>query len=632
MSSRRDNKSDKGLGRQILKNTSQEVAENKSKGPYSRFAEINGWHPWQDAMPGSYISYPVRRIAGSVAYFNFQLAKEMGLISPSHPEKLNEELEEKILDTFSLQIINEYDQLHRRNFRRKDIKENEYMATRYLQLQHADKTGKTSGDGRSIWNGVIEHNGTTWDVSSRGTGVTALAPGSVESDEPLKSGSEEVGYGCGMAENDELFASAILAEIFHNHSINTERVLAIVDLGKGLGIGVRAAPNLMRPAHFFGYLKQGEVQPLRQALDYMIQRQYKNGTWSFSSRHPRKYRLMLDTVCQSFARFAATLDVDYIFAWLDWDGDNVLVDAGIIDYGSIRQFGLRHDQYRYDDVARFSTNLNEQKLKTKLTVQVFAQAIDFALSGKKKPLKNFENHQAVQQFQNYFEYYRLLRILFRTGFDEANCKRLLADERGLVEDFAREYDFIERRKVSEKTIEVSDGVNRPALYNIRNLLRELPGRLLSAQNFESFFISSKEFYETLYAEGTKEEDKKISQTLETHAKNFQILYKNLIRKTKRRRSIKRTLENMNERSAKINHADRITGNGIVNIIEEILKAKRSGFSTQDIHSVIHKFIANQCLDPDNPYHRKRVQFERKKAAEKLLSTVFSVVREHNEDL
>ena len=61
---------------------------------------------------------------------------------------------------------------------------------------------------------------------------------------------------------------------------------------------------------------------------------------------------MLRLLSKDFAEFAAKLEMDYIFAWLDWDGDNVLADAGIIDYGSVRQFGLRHDQYRYDDVER----------------------------------------------------------------------------------------------------------------------------------------------------------------------------------------------------------------------------------------------------------------------------------------
>ena len=55
---------------------------------------------------------------------------------------------------------------------------------------------------------------------------------------------------------------------------------------------------------------------------------------------------------------------DYIFCWLDWDGDNILIkDGGVIDFGSVRQFGLYHHAYRFDDDERWSTNIKEQKKK-----------------------------------------------------------------------------------------------------------------------------------------------------------------------------------------------------------------------------------------------------------------------------
>src|SRR6185503_16252427 len=210
------------------------------------------------------------------------------------------------------------------------MKPNTYMATRYLQLQHTDKSGRTSGDGRCIWNGVVSSQGRVWDVSSRGTGVTALAPGAVEAGEPLKTGNLQHGYGCGMAEIDELFGAAILAEIFHRNSIPTERVLTIIDLGNGMGIGVRAATNLIRPAHLFMYLKQGKIEPLKRAVDYLIRRQHQNKVWNIKPDDRDRHTRLLDEVTKSFAQFVARLDRDYIFAWLDWDGDNVLADAGII--------------------------------------------------------------------------------------------------------------------------------------------------------------------------------------------------------------------------------------------------------------------------------------------------------------
>ncbi len=126
---------------------------------------------------------------------------------------------------------------------------------------------------------------------------------------------------------------------------------------------------------------------------------------------------MLQNVAESFARFTAYLDRDYIFAWLDWDGDNVLASAGIIDYGSVRQFGLRHDQYRYDDIDRFSTNLNEQKLKARLILQVFAQMVDFLETGIKKPLSHFKSDPVLKHFDQRFNHHLMDRFLYqlRTG-------------------------------------------------------------------------------------------------------------------------------------------------------------------------------------------------------------------------
>ena len=149
-----------------------------SKNVYSRFDEINGQHPLQGDVDDFCVLYDVRpRSGGKVSWFNFELAEEMGLIEPGHPHKLNKELEKKLLETFALIIVNEYDLKNRKKMiQSSKVRPHKYMATRYLQLQHPNKQGKTSGDGRSIWNGCFQRNGITWDVSSCGTGATRLSP------------------------------------------------------------------------------------------------------------------------------------------------------------------------------------------------------------------------------------------------------------------------------------------------------------------------------------------------------------------------------------------------------------------------------------------------------------------------
>ena len=85
-------------------------------------------------------------------------------------------------------------------------------------------------------------------------------------------------------------------------------------------------------------------------------------------------RHLAERVAIDFARAAATFEHEYIFCWLDWDGDNCLTNGGILDYGSVRQFGLFHREYRFDDGPRWSTSIVEQRNKARYIVQTFAQA------------------------------------------------------------------------------------------------------------------------------------------------------------------------------------------------------------------------------------------------------------------
>jgi hypothetical protein len=167
---------------------------------YEKFKEVDGTHPWRNVSPDGYVDYPVRyRPHGRVVYFNFPLAREMGLVPSDHPPNINKELEQVILDTFSLVIINEYDVAKGTKFPPETIKPKPYMATRYLQTQHRNRQGKTSGDGRSIWNGYVKSESLIFDISSRGTGATILSPGAQHANGAIATGDFTHGYSSGLA-------------------------------------------------------------------------------------------------------------------------------------------------------------------------------------------------------------------------------------------------------------------------------------------------------------------------------------------------------------------------------------------------------------------------------------------------
>lgn len=594
---------------------------------YSGFEQLDGQHPWMEKVKEGYVSYRVRELqTGKVAYFNYVLAKEMGLIGADHPHHMTPELEEKLVQTFSIQIINEYDELSNRRIDPKTIRPHKHMATRYLQLQHSNKQGKTSGDGRGIWNGTVNHRGQIWDVSSRGTGVTCLAPGAVSAQRPLKTGGTEFGYGCGLAEIDELYGAALLAEIMHLQGLKTERVLCVIDLGKGYGIGVRAAQNLIRPAHLFLYLKQERHQDLKCATDYFIDRQIQNKAWDIKAKGMARYDEMLTHVSRSFANFTAQLEIDYIFAWLDWDGDNVLADAGIIDYGSVRQFGIRHDKYRYDDVERFSTNLNEQKNKARLIVQVFAQMADYIKTKEKKSLKSFAHHREVENFNLNFEKARQDRMLYRMGFSHDQRERILRKPEAFAR-FDKEFAYFERAKVSGKVEKVSDGINHPALFNVRTILRELPKYYAQAPDMRSTTMNEQTFYKTILSSFAKSRDTRMGEKHRKHILAFQQCYKELVLLAAGDLAkAPQTLRQISLRADKLNSDKRITGNALIEMVDEILMQKKKGLKSEQIQNIIDHFIFENCGQPEvnvSRHYKKTQELPpvRKDIYAKLLSLV-----------
>lgn len=611
---------------------------SESEKLYSAFEVLDGRHPWMEQVPEGFVAYRVRQLnAGKVAYFNFALAKEMGLIDGDHPAELTEALERKVIQTFSLQIINEYDELTKKRIPAESILPNKFMATRYLQLQHSNKQGKTSGDGRGIWNGTVQHRGVTWDVSSRGTGVTCLAPGAVAANRPLKTGGTEFGYGCGLAEIDELLAAAISAETMHLQGIPTERLLCIVDLGKGYGIGVRAGQNLIRPAHLFLYLKQERYDSLKAATNYFIQRQVANKKWQIKAKPGTQasYEEMLEILCDSFAKFTAKLDIDYIFAWLDWDGDNVLADAGIIDYGSVRQFGIRHDKYRYDDVERFSTNLNEQRIKARQIVQVFAQMTEYLKTGKRKSLKEFANHAVVAKFNVLFTKYRAERLLYRMGFNQIQRDNVLKSKSDVFEQFDKAFSLLERAKVSGDQIKVADGVNQPPLFNMRTILSTLPRYFLRCKDgFAQGQMPSELIFKSIISSFAPEATDELKEKHADAIAKFQTLYKELVALASGKTGPQHTLRGIAKRAAALNSEKRITGNALIEIVEQVLLEKKRGLSHAQIQNVVDRFIHDHLNLPEGPSARYYAHAKQTPPSVKpdLYSRLLTLVVDHRDDI
>lgn len=586
----------------------------ETHGPYGCFDQINGNHPLKYAVPNGYVEYQARILRKSkVVFFNFALAKEMGLIAKDHPHSITKELEKKLVETFSLRIINEYDQLTGAKFPQKDIKTNRYMATRYLQLQHSNKLGTTSGDGRGMWNGhFYSADGADWDISSCGTGVTRLSPGFVESGIPIKTGDKKVSYGSGLADVDEGLTAAILSESFHKRGIFTERTLAIIEGPEGGSVNVRAAKNLLRPSHLFLHLKQGNQLTLKSALDFYISKQIYNRDWPAGTREQEKYDVFLRRIASRYGEFAARLEDEYIFCWLDWDGDNMLVDGGIIDYGSIRQFGLCHHQYRYDDVDRYSTNLKEQKKKARYLVQTFVQLVDFVRTGVKKDLKAYAEDPALKIFDRSYKRTRMDLLLKRVGLDAKKRKWIMKFRPALAVKFFQIYNKFEYEGSTRGMRNTADGINNPALFCMRSLLKELPKRYLLTEQE----LSSEEFLQIMQTQFLTKKQIKEANKYSRAVATFQKTYLSLIQTAYGEKSLKQALLETTMRAGEHNRTDYATGDGIIHVVDALLK-KRKTLGASEFQKLVDSFILQQQGLP----LKIRLKQESRKILQKLLLIV-----------
>ncbi len=601
---------------------------------YEKFKELNGNHPWREVSSDGYIDYQARyRPRGRVLYFNFPLAREMQLIPQNHPSTINKHLERVILETFSLQIINEYDLKLGKRFAPATVKPGRYMATRYLQTQHKNKQGKTSGDGRSIWNGVLKTRSLMFDVSSRGTGATILSPGAQKSDGAVETGDESYGYSSGLAELDEMLGSAVMSEIFYRQGIPTERCLAVIGYPDGSAIGVRSAPNLVRPAHIFRYLKQARQEETKATVDYFIDREVENGFWQVPAKGNARYAKALDYLARSYGKMAAVLEEEYIFNWLAWDGDNMLASGAILDYGSIRQFAAKHDKYRFKDVDRYSASLTEQRYWARVTVQTFAQAMDFICSGEKKNLREFKDDPCLKTFDLAFEAERDYRVLWRIGFTPDQINHLLESAQREIKDFHRALSYFELLKVSKGIEKLPDGLTHQPVFLIRSLLRQLPAyyvaQTVTSPDDESAYMPEAIFCGIMAASYVGKRDLKLTPARIANIRNLQACYLRLVASLGE--PVDEVLRTIQERSAVINHRHRLTGDALVMIIEEVI-AMKGQTRASGLQEALDTFIESQVLIPGKWQPVEPEQFKLNTPKSRLLIKIHANLEQYKESI
>jgi uncharacterized protein YdiU (UPF0061 family) len=562
---------------------------------YSRLRSIDGRHPLQMAVPSAVVPYPAKRRRDSdIAFFNFDLARTIGLLPASHPDELDASLRRALLDTFSLVIVNEWDEAHDNQPRARDRRAHTYMATRYLQLQHPDKRGLNSGDGRSIWNGILRGRAGSFDISSCGTGVTKLCPATSAEGRFFKTGNVISDYGCGTAHIEEGIGAALMSESFARNGIATERVLAVLSLPSGQAINVRVAPNLLRPSHFFGLLRRRRDEDLRKCVLYYADREIRDGRWPAMASEEKKVRYLAERVSIDFARTTAMFENEYIFCWLDWDGDNVLCDGSIIDYGSVRQFGLYHHDYRFADTDRMSTSIPEQKRKARQIIQRFIQIRELLLTGERPALSTLKDDAVLDLFDEEFEIHKRRLFLRQIGFDEKAAEKIRIASPAGLETLLRLHNRLERTRSSLGRRAVADGLSWNAVYCMRDILRELPGRFLNGSDNGVSPMTPGDFYEIALSDYASRKDRRLNPYRRRLAAQYQSAYLDLIHWVagRKRRPARAILEEIAPRANRRNPYVRMTGDGLTHATRRLTR-NRGRLEPEETYRLIQAFADSQ---------------------------------------
>jgi len=323
------------------------------------------------------------------------------------------------------------------------------------------------------------------------------------------------------------------------------------------------------------------------------------------------------------------LEEEYIFNWLAWDGDNMLASGALLDYGSIRQFVAKHSKYRFDDVFRFSTCLSEQRREAKNLVQAFVQMADFIITKRKKPLVRFAQSKYLRLFDQCFERERQRRMLWRVGFDPKQIERLLRYHPGKVKAFQRVLNYFEEVKVGRGEQKVPDGIDHPPVFLVRDILRELPVYIFrhSTPGSPWPLMPPENFCKIMAAYYVNRDDLALTEHRKRKASLFQKYYRALVAAAGGSRM--KDLKHILSRAAVINYDHRMTGNGLLWIVDEALKA-RNRLDRREFQNVIDRFIESQVLVPGlwKPIHPREVQGASRRARQ--LRRLQKILEEYNE--
>src|SRR5690606_14031699 len=176
------------------------------------------------------------------------------------------------------------------------------------------------------------------------------------------------------------------------------------------------------------------------------------------------------------------------------------------------------------------------------------------------------------------------------GLKKAHQDLLLKDHLELVYRFRKTFSYFERARSKRGPYKVADGINRDAIFCMRDILRELPQIYLTRGEK----ISHAEFMEIIRSSYALKADLKLNDVRRQQIDRFQESYAALIDAIVNGLNLNKNqfMLELTMRSSVINKYERVTGDSITYIVQKVMKC-RPKLGAEEIYRLADQFAAYQ---------------------------------------
>jgi len=191
--------------------------------------------------------------------------------------------------------------------------------------------------------------------------------------------------------------------------------------------------------------------------------------------------------------------------------------------------------------------------------------------------------------------------------------------------------YFENAKSRKGPHSVGDGITRDAIFCLRDILRELPV-LYSTNDITP--ISPETFIHFIKSDYASKKDQALTSGRREKIRQFQTIYKKLVDCATRITGANRQkiLQQIAARSSLINRYNRVTGDALIYVTDNLVKNKRK-FTTTALNRIIRSFVEQQILRPEyfeqGSVPKKKMNDVKSK---KLMDTMLKMVETYREGI